>query len=105
MLPTPTLACIVAYERLNRTEDKALGDPRIAVPYYMVQTAELDNACGLIACIHSIFNNIELVSLEPDSLLDRFYLTTVSDNPEERATSLENMKDFQKKHKSYASKG
>ena len=30
----------------------------VATDYYMKQTEVLDNACGVIACIHAILNNL-----------------------------------------------
>mmetsp|Transcript_13326 Transcript_13326/g.13110 ORF Transcript_13326/g.13110 Transcript_13326/m.13110 type:complete len:111 (-) Transcript_13326:292-624(-) len=63
MLPQPTVAAIVTYERIKKEEDKALGDPATEMDYYMKQTGTLDNACGIIACIHAIFNNMGLVGL------------------------------------------
>ena len=28
------------------------------MPYYMKQTNELDNACGIIAALHCVYNNL-----------------------------------------------
>jgi len=56
-------------QRLIKSEDKALGSENVNVNFYMKQTSKLDNACGLIACIHSIFNNLDLIKLEPNSTL------------------------------------
>jgi hypothetical protein len=48
-------------ERLKKSEDKEKGSLESQAAYYMKQTKELDNACGVIACIHSIFNNLGLI--------------------------------------------
>ena len=48
-------------ERLKKSEDKDKGSLDFYAAYYMKQTKELDNACGVIACIHSIFNNLGLI--------------------------------------------
>ena len=41
------------------------------VPFYMKQTRELDNACGIIACIHAVLNKPE-IELAEDSTLGKF---------------------------------
>lgn len=56
-VPQPCLAVIVNAERLKKAEDKERGDPATPVDFYMDQTSKLDNACGVIACIHAIYNN------------------------------------------------
>mmetsp|Transcript_9347 Transcript_9347/g.7120 ORF Transcript_9347/g.7120 Transcript_9347/m.7120 type:complete len:152 (+) Transcript_9347:132-587(+) len=75
------------------------------VDFYMKQTGTLDNACGIIACLHAIFNNLGLVGIIPDSILDKFYLKAVGQTPEERAATLEVMEDFKEAHKEYAAQG
>jgi hypothetical protein len=67
----------VAYERLKKGEDKLLGENANLVPFYMKQTNVLDNACGIIACLHSVMNQ-DAVALEPDSVLANFKANTAS---------------------------
>ena len=38
----------------------------------MKQTSTLDNACGIIACLHAIFNNQDKVPVESDSILGKY---------------------------------
>jgi hypothetical protein len=38
----------------------------------MKQTGVLDNACGVIACLHSIFNYPDIDMVEPNSVLAEF---------------------------------
>ncbi len=64
----------------------------------MKQTGTLDNACGIIACIHSIFNNQDKVSFEPDSILGKYFQDVQNKSPEERATALELNEGFKNKH-------
>ena len=85
---------IANLERIAKDEDKQKGDPTVEVNYYMKQTGKLDNACGVIACIHSIFNNLDSFQLKPDSILDKFYKAAKPITPAERATALEENKDF-----------
>ena len=64
----------------------------------MKQTEVLDNACGVIACIHAILNNLgegeSKIKLNEGALSN--LLKQVKDStPEQRATALENFKEFQ----------
>ena len=72
-IPQPVVGIIVAVERLNPAEDKALGDvanvDNDTVPFYMKQTGALDNACGIIACLHAIYNNPTSIQLGEGSVL------------------------------------
>ena len=69
----------------------------------MKQTGKLDNACGVIACLHSIFNNV--VAIELSGTLQEFYSQCAGQEPAAKALLLEECKDFQQKHKSFASQG
>ena len=73
----------------------------------MKQTDELDNACGVIAALHAIFNNLGdgKVTLTEDSVLSNFYKSVQSSSPDERATALENYTDFKQEYRSVASQG
>eukprot|EP00929_Paragymnodinium_shiwhaense_P115316 TRINITY_DN84080_c0_g1_i1.p1 TRINITY_DN84080_c0_g1~~TRINITY_DN84080_c0_g1_i1.p1 ORF type:complete len:245 (+),score=74.94 TRINITY_DN84080_c0_g1_i1:35-769(+) len=106
-IPQPVLGVVVNMERLKKAEDKERGSEGVEVDYYMKQTDVLDNACGVIACIHAIANNrgagkIELV--EGKTLSD--YLQKVASmSPAERATALEGFTAFQEEHKAHAAEG
>ena len=108
-VPQPVVAVIVNYERLKKTEDKERGSPDSTttqvVNYYMKQTATLDNACGVIACLHSIYNNLHLIALEKDKTLAKYLKDVETKTPEERATILEGFTEFQEQHKNFASQG
>lgn len=58
-VPQPVVAVIATFERLVQLEEKERGDPQVETNYFMKQTYKLDYACGVIACIHSIFNNMK----------------------------------------------
>ena len=64
---------IATFERLNKSDDKQKGDKAVENTFYMKQTEKLDNACGIIACLHSVLNNLDNVQLEVGSILDKFY--------------------------------
>ena len=62
----------------------------------MKQTEELDNACGVIAALHAIYNNVsdDKIALDPESVLGRFLSAIRDASPADRATALENFNDF-----------
>ena len=83
---------IAAVER-NGDDGKA-GNPEYQTSFYMKQTDHLDNACGIIACIHSVLNSTGQIPLSEDSLLGKFNEDTRAMTPSERATYLENYTAF-----------
>ena len=74
-LPQPVIGVIVNIERLKKEEDKELGseDNVGKVNFYMKQSGTLDNACGIIACLHASLNRLDKIDLTPDSILDKYY--------------------------------
>lgn len=104
-LPSPQVGVIVAFESLKKGEESGSEDNIPIVPYYMKQHGQLDNACGIIACLHSLLNNLDQISLEEGSILERFNIATLGKTPAEKATLLENNVEFQNEHKSYAGQG
>ena len=60
----------------DKATDRQRGDEANTdkVNYYMKQTGVLDNACGVIACIHAILNNLgpDKIVLEPGKTLTMF---------------------------------
>jgi ubiquitin carboxyl-terminal hydrolase L3 len=78
---------------LKKDEDKELGGDANIVPFYMNQTGTLDNACGIIACLHAAFN-VETVTFNDNSILSRFKDLTANQSPEDRATTLMEFDDF-----------
>merc|ERR1719265_299440 len=104
-LAQPIFGVIVNYERLKKQEDKARGsiDNLGLVDWYMKQSGTLDNACGIIAAIHCVFNSpVEVV---PDSILGAFADTTRSHTPEERCIALETNNAFKEQHSGAAAQG
>ena len=77
-----------------------------AVSYYMHQSKTLDNACGIVACLHAIFNAPMVnADIDPNSILGRYRTVTASLTPTERCTSLEQNEEFRTVHVTHASKG
>ena len=64
-VPKPTIAVIATFENLDKSgESRKVGDLSVSIPFYMKQTGKLDNACGVIACIHSVLNNLDKLELK-----------------------------------------
>lgn len=106
-IPPPVLSVIV---NLQRGETKTVIDENKRVkydevPFYMHQSGELDNACGLIAALHSIGNNLNVVGLDGNSILGKFFDQAKDKEPRDKATLLENMNDFKQAHMEYSSQG
>jgi ubiquitin carboxyl-terminal hydrolase L3 len=110
-VPQPVLGVIVCHERLipksqYRPQDVGSTDNYNSVSYYMHQSKTLDNACGIVACLHAIFNSPMVnTDIDPNSILGRFRQTTESYTPMERCTSLEQNEEFRTVHATHASRG
>ena len=70
--------------------------------YFIKQTNELDLACGLIAVLNVIGNNLNKIILEKQSLLDVFFENTKSLNFNQRSKYLENYKELKELHYIYS---
>ena len=105
-IPQPVIAVILNAEYQKRAEEKERGDPNTTCSFYMKQTKELDNACGVIACLHAIYNNQDHIQLEDGKTLSNFYnMIKDGKSSAEIATALESYDDFKKQHKSFAEQG
>lgn len=106
-VPKPTIAVIAVFESLSKdsSAERATGDAAFKIPFYMKQTENLDNACGVIACLHSVLNNLKSIKLTEGSILDRYYKAAQSQSPQERALTLEGMDDFKAVHAASAAQG
>ena len=71
----------------------------------MKQTEVLDNACGVIACIHSTLNNLDKFQLAEGSILSKYHESVKGSSPQERAHALEVNVEFQDAHKASAAQG
>mmetsp|Transcript_35715 Transcript_35715/g.64318 ORF Transcript_35715/g.64318 Transcript_35715/m.64318 type:complete len:258 (+) Transcript_35715:755-1528(+) len=108
-LPQPVLGIIVCYERLipkseQRAQDKGRQEDYDQVDFYMHQSKVLDNACGIIACLHAVFNS-PVVSVDPSSVLGKFRQDTTKSTPAEKCQALEQNTEFQNIHRTHAAKG
>jgi ubiquitin carboxyl-terminal hydrolase L3 len=71
--------------------------------YFLKQT--VGNACGTIGLLHAIGNNLSQLELAEGSYLQRFFNSTASMSPLERATFLENDTELEGAHSLAASAG
>ena len=111
----PLLGVILNFSRVEKPkeelekqkeEEKNKYPPIKEVPYFMKQTHQLDNACGLIAALH-VFGNCKngQLKFEPDSVLDKFFSEAKNLAPMDRALLLEKDEKFKKAHKHFSDKG
>ena len=92
-VPTPCLAAIVTFDRQTKEDSKpGDGDDSKIVKFYMKQTGTLDNACGIVACLHAIMNHTDDIQLDSNSVLEKFRRDTKQKSPQERAEYLEEYK-------------
>ncbi|KAJ9556293.1 hypothetical protein OSB04_010907 [Centaurea solstitialis] len=101
MVPKPVLAVLFLYPITPESEQERLKqnsikqDPCDGV-YFMRQT--VGNACGTIGLLHAIGNITSEIKLVEDSFLERFYKSTASMDPMERALYLENDREMEVAH-------
>jgi ubiquitin carboxyl-terminal hydrolase L3 len=100
---TNPLAVIVNYERSK--VPKNISQDTISAPFFMHQNGKLDNACGVIAALHSVGNNLDSIKLHENSILSSFFIENKNKSPEEIAINLQNNTLFQECHKEYSSQG
>ena len=108
LVPRPVVALILNAEYNQKRADRPQGSLDTVNKYYMKQTNVLDNACGVIACIHAILNNLgdgaNKIQLK-DGVLSKFIADNKDKSAAERASALEGFADFQNIHKTFASQG
>ncbi|KAF7828463.1 ubiquitin carboxyl-terminal hydrolase 3 [Senna tora] len=108
MVPKPVLAVLFLYpitakteeERLQQENDKKEHSNRV---YFMKQT--VGNACGTIGLLHALGNITSEVNLIDESFFDRFFKTTASMDPLQRASFLENDREMEVAHSVAATAG
>ena len=106
MLPNPIYAVLVAFQDgNNKEEDHSLEENAKLVPFYMKQEGQLDNACGTIAAVHAIGNNLSNVQLLQGSMLEEFYLKAMGCTASEVAQVLQNSEEFHEQHQEVAAQG
>ncbi|XP_009610908.1 ubiquitin carboxyl-terminal hydrolase 3-like isoform X1 [Nicotiana tabacum] len=110
MVPKPVLAVLFLYpltsqseeERIQENSKTKVQDPSSTV-YFMKQT--VGNACGTIGLLHAIGNITSQIKLTEESFLDRFFKSTASMDPMQRALFLENDREMEVAHSVAATAG
>ncbi|KAJ4848111.1 Ubiquitin carboxyl-terminal hydrolase 3 [Turnera subulata] len=108
MVPKPVLAVLFLYpltaesEEERRQQDAVMKEPSSKV-YFMRQT--VGNACGTVGLLHAVGNITSEIKLVEGSFLDKFFKSTASMNPMERALFLENDREMEVAHSVAASAG
>lgn len=69
------------------------------------QIEELDSCCCLIALLHAIGNNLDQITLKPNSPLAEFFEKTQTMTPDERALVLLNDENIHQAHEEIAQQG
>ena len=106
-IPRPVCAVILNAQYNQKRSQRPQGTADTQAEYYMKQTSELDNACGVIAALHCVYNNLGegKIDLVPESTLDNFLNQVSSATPDDKATALENFVAFKKQYRKVASQG
>ncbi|XP_061347686.1 ubiquitin carboxyl-terminal hydrolase 3-like [Gastrolobium bilobum] len=108
MVPKPVLAVLFLYpitteteeERMLQENEKKEHSSRV---YFMKQT--VGNACGTIGLLHALGNLTSEVKLVEGSFFDKFFKSTASLDPLQRATFLENDREMEVAHSVAATAG
>lgn len=111
MVPAPVLAVLFLYPLTDEFE-AARGQQRNCDNedrkvsknvYFMKQT--VGNACGTVALLHAVGNNLSRVALMQGSYFERFFEATAKLTPDERAEALEKDDEIESVHSIAASAG
>ncbi|KAH1249141.1 Ubiquitin carboxyl-terminal hydrolase 3 [Glycine max] len=108
MVPKPVLAVLFLYpitakseeERLQQENEKKDYSSKV---YFMKQT--VGNACGTIGLLHALGNITSEVKLVEGSFFDKFFKSTASMDPLQRAVFLENDREMEVAHSVAATAG
>ena len=102
-LPNNALAVIMAFRR----KEKTIGDQMIPTNanFFMFQKHDLDNACGIIACLHAVFNNLDRFPLQANSPLANLWKLVADQSPTKCSEIVSNFQPLKKAHKSFSSQG
>ena len=94
MVPKPVLAVVVNFEKIDNGEMNIMGFQEYESRYFMNQSGALDNACGVIACLHAIYNNLEQIPVAEGTILRNFHNQVKDMDGWGRADALENFAEI-----------
>ncbi|KAI4315215.1 hypothetical protein L6164_028048 [Bauhinia variegata] len=106
MVPKPVVAVLFLYPITSKTEEERLQQENEKKEYsngvyFMKQT--VGNACGTVGLLHALGNLTNEIKL--GSFFDRFFKSTASMDPLQRATFLENDREMELAHSIAATAG
>lgn len=117
MIPRPVLSVVMAFPVSPQYEEYRLAqDKDIADDYYNTISGSSDeeaiwikqtigNACGTMALLHTLVNNVPADLIEKDSPLDKMIKELDKLNAADRIKYLENCAELEKFHTTVANKG
>ena len=105
MIPRPVYSTVFLFPigdpegaiETRYTEAVPLEGP---VPWFSKQTVA--NACGTIAIIHSVLNNLSVLKIKPGSWLEKFIVEAKDKSPDDRAKLIEDSEDLLEIHEENA---
>ncbi|CAK9222946.1 unnamed protein product [Sphagnum troendelagicum] len=104
MVPTPVLAVLLLFPISPEFYEQEWETLQVSEKVYFLKQT-VGNACGTIGLLHAIGNNLSQLELAEGSYLQRFFKSTASMSPLERATFLENDTELEGAHSLAASAG
>lgn len=108
-VPKPVLAVLFLFplnpqaEEAEKEQENALKKEPSKKVYFLKQT--VGNACGTIGLLHAVGNATSKIKLVDGSFLDRFFKSTASMDPFERAAFIENDGEMEEAHSAAANAG
>ncbi|KAM7272382.1 hypothetical protein ACFE04_027045 [Oxalis oulophora] len=108
MVPKPVLAVLFLFPITSKSEEERMlqentnKEPNTKV-YFMKQT--VGNACGTIGLLHALGNATSHIKLSEGSFLDKFFKSTATMDPLERAAFLANDTEMEVAHSVAATAG
>lgn len=108
MVPKPVVAVLFLYPITAQSEEERTQQDSVKKEYsnkvyFMKQT--VGNACGTIGLLHAVGNITSEIKLHEGSFLDKFFKTTSSMDPLQRAAFLENDTEMEVAHSVAATAG
>lgn len=112
MVPAPVLAVLFLFPLTDEFEAASQGEQQKHEKeghyvsdkvYFMKQT--VGNACGTVALLHAVGNNVPQVQLMQGSYFERFFQASAKLTPDERAEALEKDDEIEGVHLIAASAG
>ncbi|KAL5110039.1 Ubiquitin carboxyl-terminal hydrolase isozyme L3 [Taenia crassiceps] len=104
LVPGPILSLLLLYPLTENVKKNAIGTISMDEKcFFMKQT--VSNACGTVAILHALANNVSALDLDSLPWLRKFLEKAHNSTPKERAEILENEEELSELHESCAHQG